>query len=152
MNKSRTGGGTTKERRARWRSQNWRGRSSPRLFTGSRPFFSNPTKEMSMKKTLAYSTVTAPVILVAATITLATAVHAQQAIGPGRTRGDTYLYGGCGSSWAMCRYRANLRRNGEYAYRHAHNGNWSPAYHASLAQQRAKRPCNPGNVWRDACS
>jgi hypothetical protein len=60
--------------------------------------------------------------------------------------------GGCSaSSFGICRYRANLRRNGEYAYRRTHNGNWSPAYHASLAQQRAKRPCNPANVWRDAC-
>jgi len=78
--------------------------------------------------------------------------QAQQSIGsPGRTRGDAYFSGGCGSSWAICRYRANLRRNGEYAYRRSHNGNWSPAYHASLAKQRAKRPCTPWNVWRDAC-
>src|SRR5215475_9451877 len=79
--------------------------------------------------------------------------QAQQAMGygTGRTRGDTYYSGGCGSSWAICRYRANLRRNGEYAYRRSHNGNPSPAYQTSLAKQRAARPCNPANVWRDAC-
>src|SRR5262249_61393856 len=49
------------------------------------------------------------------------------------------------------RYRANLRRNGEYTYRRTHNGNWSPTYHASLARQRVARPFTPWNVWRDAC-
>src|SRR6516164_2801918 len=58
---------------------------------------------------------------------------------------------GCGSSWAICRYRANLRRNGEYTYRRAHNGNPSPAYQKSLAQQRTARPCTPATVWKDAC-
>ena len=58
---------------------------------------------------------------------------------------------GCGSSYAICQYRANLRRNGEYTYRRAHNGNPSPAYQRSLAQQRAARPCTPATVWKDAC-
>jgi len=39
---------------------------------------------------------------------------------------------GCGASYAICQYRANLRRNGEYTYRRAHNGNSSPAYQRSL--------------------
>jgi hypothetical protein len=60
--------------------------------------------------------------------------------------------GGCSaSSFGICRYRANLRRNGEYAYRRSHNGNPSPAYQKSLAQQRATRPCTPATVWKDAC-
>src|SRR6516225_1904863 len=58
---------------------------------------------------------------------------------------------GCGSSYAICQYRANLRRNGEYTFRRAHNGNPSPAYQRSLAQQRAARPCTPATVWKDAC-
>src|SRR6516162_4505883 len=40
---------------------------------------------------------------------------------------------GCGSSYAICQYRATLRRNGEYTYRRAHNGNPSPTYQRSLA-------------------
>jgi hypothetical protein len=56
---------------------------------------------------------------------------------------------GCGSSFAICRYRANLRRNGEYTYRRAHNGNWSPTY--QKLQQRLAQKCNPGTVWMDAC-
>jgi opacity protein-like surface antigen len=56
---------------------------------------------------------------------------------------------GCGSSWAICQYRANLRRNGEYTYRRTHNGNWSPAY--QRAQQQIARTCTPATVWKDAC-
>src|SRR5262249_17831033 len=77
---------------------------------------------------------------------LSTAADAQS-----RMTYGMYL-GSCNtSSFAICRYRANLRRNGEYTYRRAHNGNPSPAYQRSLAQQRATRPCTPATVWKDAC-
>src|SRR5262245_29847662 len=70
-------------------------------------------------------------------------------IGAKKIPGDPYVSSGCGSSWAICRYRANLRRNGEYTYRRAHNGNWSPAY--QKLQQRIARTCIPATVWKDAC-
>jgi hypothetical protein len=70
-------------------------------------------------------------------------------IGAKKIPGDPYVSSGCGSSWAICRYRANLRRNGEYTYRRAHNGNWSPTY--QKLQQRLASKCTPATVWWDAC-
>jgi hypothetical protein len=57
---------------------------------------------------------------------------------------------GCGSSWYICRYRANLRRNGEYAYRRTHNGNWSAPFQKRA--QRVAQKCTPATVWWDECS
>jgi len=54
------------------------------------------------------------------------------------------------SSYANCRYRANLRRSGEYTYRRAHNGNWSPAFRKRA--QRVAQKCTPATVWWDECS
>ena len=94
------------------------------------------------------------VLIVALVLTVA--AHADEpgrggGLGLGRFHG--YNAGasqsGCGSSWAICRYRGNLRRNGEYTYRRAHNGNWSPAYQAKQRQLAAK--CTPATVWWDAC-
>src|SRR5262249_50222440 len=45
---------------------------------------------------------------------------------------------GCGSSWAICRYRAYWR--GRYH---------TPEYQS--VQQRIARSCNPLTVWKDAC-
>src|SRR6516165_2884664 len=88
-----------------------------------------------------------------AALTSASADEPRGSLGLGRMHGWNagVSQSGCGSSWAICRYRANLRRNGEYTYRRAHNGNSSPAYQRSLAQQRAARPCTPATVWKDAC-
>ena len=80
---------------------------------------------------------------------MATSASASWQLIPGDTTDRNFH--GCGSVWAVCQYRANLRRNGEYTYRRAHNGNSSPAYERSLARQRAARPCTPATVWKDAC-
>src|SRR5262245_30657982 len=84
-------------------------------------------------------------------LVVSASANAQQSyfIGAKKIPGDPYVSSGCGSSWAICRYRANLRRNGEYAYRRTHNGNWSPAYHK--LQQRIASTCTPATVWKDAC-
>src|SRR5262245_18824109 len=86
-----------------------------------------------------------------AALTSASAVEPRGSLGLGRMHGWNagVSQSGCGSSWAICRYRANLRRNGEYAYRRTHNGNWSPAY--QKLQQRIARTCTPATVWKDAC-
>jgi hypothetical protein len=84
-------------------------------------------------------------------MTSASADEPRGSLGLGRMHGWNAgaSQSGCGSSWAICRYRANLRRNGEYAYRRAHNGNWSPAY--QKLQQRLAQKCTPATVWKDAC-
>jgi hypothetical protein len=46
---------------------------------------------------------------------LTSVASAQQAIGPGRTRGDTYFSGGCGSSWEICAQRRAARSNPKVA-------------------------------------
>jgi hypothetical protein len=79
------------------------------------------------------------------------AVEPQGSLGLGRMHGWNAgaSQSGCGSSWAICRYRAYWRRNGEPAYRRTHNGNPSPAYQS--VQQRTARTCTPATVWKDAC-
>jgi hypothetical protein len=59
-------------------------------------------------------------------------------IGAKKIPGDPYVSSGCGSSWAICRYRRNWR--GRYN---------SPEYHS--LQQRLARNCNPATVWMSAC-
>src|SRR5215831_19075121 len=46
---------------------------------------------------------------------------------------------GCGSSWAICRYRAYWRVHGYHSE------------HYQRVQQRISRNCNPATVWKDAC-
>src|SRR5262245_15347364 len=90
------------------------------------------------------------VFALAILVSVASSANAQSYfIGAKKIPGDPYVSSGCGSSWAICRYRVNLRRNGEYTYRRAHNGNWSPAY--QKLQQRIARTCTPATVWKDAC-
>jgi hypothetical protein len=50
---------------------------------------------------------------------------------------QTYYF--CGSSWAICKYRAHWRAHGYH----------SPEY--QRVQQRISRNCNPATVWKDAC-
>jgi hypothetical protein len=74
---------------------------------------------------------------------------ATSALAQSRVTYGMYL-GSCNaSSFATCRYRANLRRTGEYTYRRAHNGNWSPAFQKRA--QRVAQKCTPATVWWDEC-
>lgn len=76
------------------------------------------------------------VLTACAFVLLATSVaaNAQQSIGtPGRTRGDTYFSGGCGSSWAICRYRTQGKSRDV------------------ALQGRLRKRCNPATAWMDAC-
>src|SRR5262245_18908256 len=74
---------------------------------------------------------------------------ATSALAQSRVTYSMYL-GSCNaSSFATCRYRANLRRTGEYTYRRAHNGNWSPAFQKRA--QRVAQKCSPATVWWDEC-
>src|SRR5262245_5047295 len=58
-------------------------------------------------------------------------------IGAKKIPGDPYVSSGCGSSWAIWRYRAWVRRH-------------TPAEYQAR-QQRIARNCNPATVWKDAC-
>src|SRR5262249_47192979 len=64
-------------------------------------------------------------------------VNASWVLIPGDTN-DTRLHG-CGSSWAICKYRTQWRAQG---YRGA-------KYEA--VQKRIRTNCNPATVWMDAC-
>jgi hypothetical protein len=76
--------------------------------------------------------------LLVATITITAAQAQSRFIGARKVPGDPYVSSGCGSSYAICKYRANWR--GRYR---------SPEY--QKAQQRISRNCNPATVWKDAC-
>src|SRR5262249_2005174 len=82
-------------------------------------------------------------------LSIASTLGAKPAVAQSRVTYGMYL-GSCNaSSFAVCRYRANLRRTGEYTYRRAHNANWSPAF-----QKRAERvasKCTPRTGWWDEC-
>jgi hypothetical protein len=78
-------------------------------------------------------------ITAAATALMVGAADAQSGfIGARKVPGDPYVSSGCGSSWAICRYRSNWR--GRYQ---------TPQYQA--AQRRISRNCGRGNEWKDAC-
>jgi hypothetical protein len=75
-------------------------------------------------------------------LAIATTMSARPAVAswvliPGDTN-DTRLHG-CGSSWAICKYRSQWRPQ---AYR-------GPQYEA--VQKRIRANCNPATVWKDAC-
>jgi hypothetical protein len=73
-------------------------------------------------------------------MTSASADEPRGSLGLGRMHGWNAgaSQSGCGSSWAICRYRAKWR--GKYNI---------PEYHAT--QQRLASKCNRANVWWDAC-
>jgi hypothetical protein len=78
--------------------------------------------------------------LLAALATPANAQEPRGSLGLGRMHG--YNAGasqsGCGSSWAICKYRTNWR--GRYR---------TPEYQTT--QKRLSSKCNRGNAWMDAC-
>ena len=76
-----------------------------------------------------------------AALTSASADEPRGSLGLGRMHGWNAgaSQSGCGSSWAICRYRAKWR--GRYQ---------TTEYHG--LQHRLAQKCNPATVWMDACS
>jgi hypothetical protein len=76
-----------------------------------------------------------------AALTSASADEPRGSLGLGRMHGWNagVSQSGCGSSWAICRYRAQWR------------GRYQTAEYRST-QQRLAQKCNPRTVWWDACS
>ncbi len=65
---------------------------------------------------------------------VSTSAYAQQNfIGAKKIPGDPYVSSGCGSSWAICRYRAMSRETRQ------------------KVQPRIAAGCNRATAWKDAC-
>ncbi len=73
--------------------------------------------------------------IIAIALLMSTGAYAQQNnfIGAKKIPGDLYVSSGCGSSWAICRYRA-----------------MSPQARQKLQPQLAAR-CNRATAWMNAC-